>query len=184
MPRQTLLTLTAALVLAACGNEPPSMPAEPPTPPAKEAPAEAPAEDGAANACAPHGDHAANACAAAGAFVAAPDGAKVMFVEPAEGATVKSPVKVVFGVEGMEVKPAADETPNSGHHHIIIDGGPIEAGTVVPKDDTHIHFGTGATETELELPAGEHTLTMQFADLAHRSYGPSMATTITVTVEE
>lgn len=183
MARTSLLTLSAVLLLAACGNEPPSMPSDPPSPPSKEAPAkEAPAD--AANACAGHGDHAADAGAPSGEFKAAPEGAKVMFVEPAEGATVKSPVKIVFGVEGMDVKPAADETPNSGHHHIIVNGGPIEAGTVVPKDDTHIHFGTGATETELELPPGEHTLTMQFADLAHRSYGPDLATTIKVTVEE
>ncbi len=163
---------SAVIFAAACGNEPPSLPADPPVPPptdggeAEAATTPAPAEP-----------------VDAGAFVAAPEGAKAMFTEPADGATVSSPVKVVFAVEGMEVKPAADATPNSGHHHIIVDGGPIAAGTPVPKDDTHIHYGTGAVETELELSPGEHTLTMQFADLAHRSYGEQLAATIKVTVE-
>src|SRR5687767_11126594 len=49
-----------------------------------------------------------------------PAGAKVMFVEPKDGATVKSPVKLVFGVEGMTVKPAGDLTPDTGHHHVIV----------------------------------------------------------------
>ena len=38
-------------------------------------------------------------------------------------------------------------------------------------------------EAEVELSPGEHTLTMQFADLAHRSYGEQLAATIKVTVE-
>jgi len=170
----TRLTLMSAVIFAAaCGNEPPSMPADPPVPPTAEESAAA-----AAATTAP-----AEPAADAGAFVPAPDGAKAMFTEPADGATVSSPVKVVFAVEGMEVKPAADATPNSGHHHIIVDGGPIALGTPVPADDTHIHYGTGAMEAEVELSPGEHTLTMQFADLAHRSYGEQLAATIKVTVE-
>jgi hypothetical protein len=112
------------------------------------------------------------------------EGRRVFFVEPADGATVKSPFRVVFGIEGLEVKPAGDNTPNSGHHHIILDGAPEPIGTVVPADATHIHFGGGQTETTVELPPGEHTLTMQLADFLHRSYGPGLAATIKVTVSE
>ncbi|MCA9543181.1 MAG: DUF4399 domain-containing protein, partial [Myxococcales bacterium] len=68
-------------------------------------------------------------------------------------------------------------------HHIIIDGEGVAQGQVVPKDDKHIHFGGGQTETELELTPGKHTLTMQFADGAHMSYGPKMSQTITVEVK-
>ena len=53
----------------------------------------------------------------------------------------------------------------------------------MPTDDTHIHFGKGQTETELKLAPGKHTLTMQFADGAHRSYGPDLSSTISVTVK-
>ena len=112
-----------------------------------------------------------------------PDGAAVHFVKPKDGATVGSPVKVKMGVEKMEVEPAGEIKAGRGHHHIIVDGGPIDAGTVVPADKTHIHYGKGQTETELELEPGKHTLTLQFADGHHASYGPQLSQTITITVE-
>lgn len=108
---------------------------------------------------------------------------RVFFVEPAEGAQVASPVKVVFGLEGMTVQPAGTLAEGTGHHHLIVDGAPIPAGAQVPKDAQHIHFGGGQTETTLELAPGPHSLTMQFADGNHVSYGPGMATTLNVTVK-
>ncbi len=108
---------------------------------------------------------------------------KVFFANLEDGATVKSPVKVEMGVEGMTVHPAGEDIPNTGHHHIIIDGAPVETGRPVPADEKHIHFGKGQTETEIELTPGEHTLTLQFANYAHQSYGPEMSKTIKITVE-
>ena len=56
-------------------------------------------------------------------------------------------------------------------------------GTVVPADKTHIHFGKGQTETRILLDEGPHTLTLQFADGAHRSFGPEFSQTIKVTAK-
>ena len=121
--------------------------------------------------------------AAAPAPAAAVD-EKVYFVSPMDGATVFSPVFVKFGVQGKEVKPAGEEimNPAFGHHHLVIDGAPVAKGTMVPTDPKHIHYGKGQTETTVELTPGEHTLTMQFANGAHLSYGEAMSTTIKVTV--
>ena len=55
-------------------------------------------------------------------------------------------------------------------------------GTAVPADDSHIHFGGAQTEADLMLTPGEHTLMLQFADGAHRSYGPDLTARISVTV--
>jgi hypothetical protein len=107
----------------------------------------------------------------------------VFFVAPADGATVTSPFKVVFGVKGMTVDPAGEIKPDSGHHHLLINTGPIAAGEVIPADATHMHFGKGQTEAEVKLPPGNYTLTMQFANGAHQSYGPAMAASINVTVK-
>jgi hypothetical protein len=107
---------------------------------------------------------------------------RVFFRSPADGATVTSPVKLSFGVEGMELRPAGDLAPNTGHHHLIVADAGIPAGTAVPADETHIHFGQGQTEAEVPLPPGTHRLTMQFADGNHVSYGEPMAATITITV--
>ena len=110
---------------------------------------------------------------------------RVSFAEPKDGAKVTSPVKVKFAVEGMKIRPAGQAANEriSGHHHLFIDAKPVAVGTFIPRDDRHIHYGGGETEVEVELPKGEHTLTAQFGDGAHMSYGPSMSATIKVTVE-
>lgn len=108
----------------------------------------------------------------------------VSFQTPKDGATVTSPVKVKME-STVKIRPA-DEDPNdhmSGHHHLLIDSKPVEAGQVVPKDDTHLHFGKGQTETEVALKPGHHTLTLQLADGAHRSYGPALSKTIHIIVK-
>jgi len=107
----------------------------------------------------------------------------VSFVEPADGATVSSPFKVKFAVSGMEVKPAGDMTANTGHHHLLVNATPVKAGEVIPADEKHIHFGKGQTETELTLPPGNYTLTMQFANGLHQAYGPGMNKEIKITVK-
>jgi len=107
----------------------------------------------------------------------------VDFKTPGDGATVKSPFRVEMAVRGMTVQPAGAVTEGAGHHHLIIDGSCIPAGQTVPKDATHKHFGKGQTETMLTLAPGAHTLTLQFANSAHASYGPEMCKTIRVKVE-
>ena len=107
----------------------------------------------------------------------------VWFVEPKDGATVPSPFKVVFGIKGMAVEPAGEIKADSGHHHLLINLGPMAAGEAIPVDDTHLHFGKAQTEVEVKLPPGNYKLTMQFANGAHVSYGPAMAASINVTVK-
>jgi Domain of unknown function (DUF4399) len=67
----------------------------------------------------------------------------VQFVQPADGAVLISPFKVAFGVSGMRVAPAGDMTPGTGHHHLLINVGPIPEGQVIPMDDAHRHYGKG-----------------------------------------
>jgi hypothetical protein len=107
----------------------------------------------------------------------------VWFVEPHDGATLTSPFKVAFGVKGMAVEPAGEIKPDSGHHHLLINFGPIPAGEAIPVDAGHKHFGKAQTEAEITLPPGNYKLTMQFANGAHVSYGPAMAASINVTVK-
>ncbi len=110
--------------------------------------------------------------------------AKVFFIEPKNKAKLPSKFKVKMAVEGMTVKAAGDEPDSisSGHHHLFIDAEPIAAGQAVPNDRAHLHFGKGQTETEVKLSPGPHTLTLQFADGSHRSYGPTMSQTIQIQV--
>ena len=116
-------------------------------------------------------------------FTALAHAASVSFIEPADGAIVGRTFAVKFAVAGMEVKPAGELSATSGHHHLIIDGGSIATGEVVPFDETHIHFGKGQTEATVTLAPGTHRLTLQFADGAHQSYGSALSSTVTVIVK-
>jgi hypothetical protein len=110
-------------------------------------------------------------------------GKSISFVEPQDGATVPGEFKVVMAVKGMQVKPAGDMAPDTGHHHLLIDTAPIAAGETIPATEKHIHFGKGQTETTVKLPPGKHTLMLQFANGLHQSFGPGMSSTITVNVQ-
>jgi hypothetical protein len=108
---------------------------------------------------------------------------RVFFVSPKDGATVKSPFVVKFGLEGMKVHKADEVIPGTGHHHLIINAGSVAKGQPIPKDEHHLHFGDGATQTKVKLPPGEYTLTLQFGDGSHLSYGQEMSSTISIKVK-
>lgn len=116
--------------------------------------------------------------------LATPTG-KVTIVAPKDQSVVTSPVKVKMKVEGLKLRPAGEDADDqtTGHHHVIIDAGPVEAGQVIPADQNHLHYGKAQTEAVINLTPGKHTLTLQFADGAHRSYGPALSQTIQITVK-
>ncbi|ACK51268.1 conserved hypothetical protein [Methylocella silvestris BL2] len=122
------------------------------------------------------------ALAVATQALAAPE-PRVYFIEPKDGASVESPVTVKFGLDNFNLKPAGDTTPDSGHHHLIVDGGPIPKGEIIGASETSIHFGKAQTETQLKLSPGKHRLTLQLGDGAHQSYGPDLSASITIDVK-
>jgi hypothetical protein len=116
---------------------------------------------------------------------------RVFFIEPQDGATVKSPVKARFGLEGYELAAVPTDTitadqvrPNMGHHHLGIDMDCLPAGTEIVKGTpSWVHFGTGATEIDVQLEPGTHKLTLQLGDDLHRTI-EGFCQTITVNVEK
>ena len=117
------------------------------------------------------------------------DGQEVYFPNLVDGQEITLPFVVEFGVKGMEVEPAGVVNVDKGHHHLLVDTEPIEGGKMVPMNETNVHFGKGQTSDTLQLSKyptltpGKHTLTLQFADGIHNSYGPKMSKTITITVK-
>jgi len=111
-------------------------------------------------------------------------GARAYFIQPLNHATVKSPFKVVFGAEGVEVKavPAGRVPENMGHHDLLINQDAMAEGAPIPADKQHIHFDNGESRGEVSLPPGNYTLTLQFAHGLERSHGPDMSATIQITV--
>jgi hypothetical protein len=70
--------------------------------------------------------------------------------------------------------PAGNDTPHSGHHHLLIDTELPELGLPIPKDEHHVHFGDGSTETEIMLEPGEHTLQLLLGDHLHIPHDPPL----------
>lgn len=108
----------------------------------------------------------------------------VFFANLTEGAEVKNPIKIEMGVKGMKLEPKGPINDNAGHHHLIIDGTFVPQGQIIPTSETSIHYGGAETSGEINLTPGQHTLTLQFGDGAHASYGEGMSSTITVNVIE
>ncbi len=117
-----------------------------------------------------------------------PPDARVFFVGLEDGAVVESPFKVQFGIEGFGITPAGTRGKirhQAGHHHLLVDvenlpdlDGPI------PRDERHLHFDGGETETVLDLPPGEHTLQLLLGDEDHEPQYPVLKSEkITVTVK-
>ena len=107
----------------------------------------------------------------------------VYWISPKDGATVERSFTVRMGVKGYELAPASEGfQEGTGHHHIVVDGGVVEKGVAIPFDATHLHFGKAQKEANIELEPGTHTLTLQFANAKHESFGKKFAKTITVNV--
>jgi hypothetical protein len=132
----------------------------------------------------------AAAPAAAPAAVAAlprtpsPPGAEVYIISPKNGTTVKSPVRVQFGLKGMGIAPAGVKFDNTGHHHLLVDSDPpANLSAPLPATDQLLHFGKGQTETSLTLTPGKHTLQLLLADPNHIPHDPVVISRkITITV--
>ncbi|WEL55341.1 DUF4399 domain-containing protein [Pseudomonas kermanshahensis] len=116
-----------------------------------------------------------------------PKDAKVVIVSPADGATVDKTFTVKFGIEGMELKPAGDQTPHSGHHHLLVDVDkePVadmplptslmpENNAPLPAGPQVLHFGKAQTEATITLIPGKHTLQLVLGDKYHVPFKPSV----------
>ena len=160
LPAATLLVFS--ILISACGKQ------------AAEEPA----------ATEPAAEETAAAAPATMPRTASPEGAIVFFITPADGDTVTNPVRVEFGISGMSVAKAGDATPDSGHHHLIIDADLPDLGAPIPANDNYVHFGDGSTATEITLEPGQHTLQMLLGDHLHVPHDPPiMSAPITITVE-
>ena len=111
---------------------------------------------------------------------APPPNAFVYIISPKDGDTVTNPFRVQFGLSGMGVAPAGVDTPNTGHHHLLIDENePLDPNEPIPQDKTHLHFGAGQTEALIELSPGKHTLQLVLGTgRIFRSIRPSCQTSL------
>lgn len=113
------------------------------------------------------------------------DDAQVWFVSPKDQSQVSSPVTIIFGSSNLNIAPAGDNQPNSGHHHLLVDMEELPALDMpLPASDQVIHFGKGQTEATIALSPGSHSLQLLLGNYAHVPHSrPVMSEKITVIVE-
>ena len=124
-------------------------------------------------------------CAACGQ--SAPTGPRVFFVQPADGATVTSPVHLEFGAENFQIAAVPPGTPTEtrpslGHHPVGVEADCLPTGTAIPRAAPWVHFGDGKNVIDMQLPSGQHRLTLQIGDDLHRTI-EGLCSTITVNVQ-
>jgi hypothetical protein len=117
-----------------------------------------------------------------------PSHARVFFENIKDGDEVKSPVFIKFGIEGFGITPAGTKGKirhTAGHHHLLVNVKELpDLDEPIPRDERHLHFDQGETETTLELPAGKHTLQLLLGDEQHEPQDPALfSEKITITVK-
>jgi hypothetical protein len=110
---------------------------------------------------------------AAAAQTPAPADAYLYIIWPGDGQRIKGAFWCRFGLRNMGVTRAGDTTPNTGHHHLLIDvDEPLNPNEPIPSDRNHLHFGVGQTEARVDLPPGPHTLQLVLGDAEHKPFKP------------
>lgn len=120
-----------------------------------------------------------------GALAQAGKGAKVKITSPTRGATVQAPVKITLQTTGVEIVPATDTRPGTGHHHLFVDRDFTSPDDTIPKGVTGIlHLGRGQTEFVLDsLKPGPHRVIDVVGDAKHVPLKPLVVDTVTFTVK-
>src|SRR5438046_10669964 len=125
------------------------------------------------------------ACVPCAAQAQASKPAKVKITTPANGATVSGPVKVTLQATGVEIVPATDERPGTGHHHLFVDHDVTPVDDTIPRGVTGIlHLGRGQTEFVLDsLKPGPHRVIAVVAIWKHIPLKPLVVDTVKFTVK-
>ena len=109
----------------------------------------------------------------------------VTILEPAEGATLDGPdLRVVLDISGMEIRPAGDATPHSGHHHLYLDHDLTDPKQPIPAIPGQIiHMGDGSSEYVFKgVGSGEHRVIAVVGDYVHVPIQPWVVDTVHITV--
>lgn len=97
--------------------------------------------------------------------------AQAYFTNLSNDAKVQSPFVARFGMSFWGIAPAGQDSPLTGHHHLLIDQAlPLDIQAPLPFSERYVHFGKGQMEAVVTLPPGRHTLRLLLADHKHRPH--------------
>ena len=106
---------------------------------------------------------------------------RVEILAPADGAELDGPdVRIVLRASDIDIVPAGEERPGTGHHHLFVNTPVTPPGEPIPSDVPGIiHLGLAQTEHVLEgLAPGEYTVIAVMGDFVHRYIEPQRLDTV------
>jgi hypothetical protein len=108
----------------------------------------------------------------------------VTITSPAEGSTVSGTTVVVELASTVQIVPAGDMTPRTGHHHLYLDADLTTGEVPVPTvPGSIVHMGNAASTFTFENVApGRHRLIAVVADGVHVPLQPWVVDTVMFTV--
>lgn len=105
----------------------------------------------------------------------------VQILSPADADTVLGDSVVVrLAATGVEIVPATEKRPGTGHHHLFVDADVTPADSAIPQGLTGIlHLGRAQTEFTLTgLGGGAHRVIAVVADGDHVPLRPLVVDTV------
>jgi hypothetical protein len=86
-----------------------------------------------------------------------PQGERLIFLNVRDGETVRSPFKLMFGVDGRFIAAKAAKVPNTGSLLLEV----VHSGS---GNGARVDMRTGLTQAELELQPGKYKVTLRYLD--------------------
>ncbi|MCU7837668.1 MAG: DUF4399 domain-containing protein [gamma proteobacterium symbiont of Taylorina sp.] len=113
------------------------------------------------------------------------ESSSTFIITPINNAIVTNPVTIKFGIKGFLIAPAGINKHKAGHYHLLLDAKKaISMDDPIPRDQQHIHFDQGETETTLKISPGKHILQLVVGDEEHEPFKELISKKIIIIVEK
>lgn len=89
--------------------------------------------------------------------------------QPADGSLVTNPVYFELEAKNWAIEPPVMRRDGAGYFVIILEGGCLPAGRLVPFEGPFVHLQDGAFSAWIDLGPGTYEVCVQVADGNHRA---------------
>lgn len=93
----------------------------------------------------------------------------VEIVQPTEASMVTNPVYFELDAKHWDIEPPTERRDGAGYFVLVLEGGCLPAGRLVPFEGQYVHLQEGEFTTWVDLAPGVYEVCLQVADGNHRA---------------
>ena len=93
----------------------------------------------------------------------------VEVAQPSTGSLVTSPVYFELDAKHWDIEPPTTRRDGAGYFVLVLEGGCVTAGRLVPFEQAYLHLEQGEFTTWVDLVPGEYEVCLLVADGNHRA---------------